>query len=439
MSEKPISMPNIDSVRWNTGPSAETKTEPTSGKKNTGYAFEDVPPYDEWNWEMHYYYQMLLHLQGIGIREFETLNDACTASDLEENHLCRIRRADDGGTFVPRNERFTTQILSPVTAAGSIDPDCVVTDGLFIYYAYGVNVYAINAETGASAWSYTAGVSPVTAMAVDGAGKVYIARSATTNNLQRLANDDGGVEETVSTGTAIVDIDANEWFVAIAQGSGIEIRQSSSLSTTLGTYSHGAAVAAVAVDEEYVYIGGTQGTGSFDVRKVRQNGTLISSRALNVPSGTPVVLDIVTDGEHVYVAVSSTDYGANAWMPWANTVAGWVKLNRWDLTEIAYSDGTAYFTGGKLRVDDHYVYHGNNSQSSYIYDKHTCAVLFGRTDGSIVEVDPVSYIMRLYNGGSNDKISRYDLDHNTRLLARTGNDTRKRPYHKILVPLGPML
>jgi outer membrane protein assembly factor BamB len=189
MAEKPIPMTDPDEIRWNTGPGAEPKVEPTSGKKNTGYALEDTPPYNEHNWLFNKYYDALRHLQGISIREFETLTEAASATDLVANDLFRIRRKDDGGSgYAPRAERFTTQFFAPVTAASGILPDCLVTDGRYIYYADGADVHAIDPETGVNQWSYTAGTGAVSCLCVDGAGNVYAGRSVTTNNLQRISS-----------------------------------------------------------------------------------------------------------------------------------------------------------------------------------------------------------------------------------------------------------
>jgi len=429
MAEKPISMPDIDSVRWNTGPSAETKTEPTSGKKNTGYAFEDVPPYDEWNWEMYNYYQMLLHLQGIGIREFTELDEAIAACD--ENEIFRIRRPDDGGGSVTRASRFSREIISGQAGAGSGAVVDIVTDGKYLYYAQGANVYAMDPQTGGTIWSYTTGAGNVTRLAVDGVSNLYVARNVATNNLQRVSTSSGTVLQSITVaGTNIVDVAANEWFVAVVATTNVYIYVATDLTTILGSYNFGGNLYAVCVDEYYAYIGGVR-TGGYDVRQVDYNGSALTPTTL--PIAATDVRALATDGEHIYVGTVAR---AAVTPQTEQDVNGSIfTIDRFGGRTVHYFDAGTLGTSGRLCVDDHYLY-GARLTNSGIFNKRTGAVqrsivrlIYDCDLVSMIGIDP----------STPADIYRIDLDHNTRLGIKVGNDCRKRPFHQLAIPLGRML
>lgn len=420
MSEFPSSLPDIFDIRWNTGPGAEMKTEPAEGEKDTGWAYKDKVPYEILNWLWNKYYEFLDWIFDQVPREFSSVKEGIDESaDLA---LFRVRQTVSNASLRCAHKVFTdTQ-----GTGGAVSISCMCICGRRIYYAQGANVYAADPEDGSNLWSHTTNSLTVNCIYTDGY-RVYVGRDTGTGaEIEALDPSDGTVKATVESASSIAALAANGVKLVVAYGSNIEVFSIAATSLTSdGTYGHGATVVAVAVDDRHAYIGGSRGTGNFDLRAISLS-TRTAQWSVALPTtATPTINGIATDGEVVYAVTDDvTTSGGSASLFAHGTING-----------EAIWDGLSGDDNYRVYVDDHYIVTVRDDGVSKLLcrrDHHTIRLIGAGTMQECWGLDPVGTIVT--NGGYD--FNRIYLGYATRLCQKADlTDIKRRPYFGLAIPI----
>lgn len=429
MGERPTDMPTINEVRWD--PTAGNQTEPTEGKKDVGWPLNSLVPFKELNWHWFKEWKFLDWLRQVAIREFSTLEGGITV--LSSPDTFRVH-APAAGLSARAEPIFNRQ--GSATTVAIID---VAGDGERIYYAQAGATYAAKPADGTDHgdWS-TNPYNPATAgdvqcLAADGR-YVYIVYvySATggDHEIHTLDPADGTLlsSQDQQGVTSYNKCRANGGSFVALTGNTILIYTVGAVGvlTYDGSYNHGAALAALGIDDQYAYIGGTQGSGNFDVRKIRlSTQTATWSVALPVTSA-PTINAIWTDGDLIYVATDEVTTTA----PYGSVSASVFALNPMIGTLVWHS-----FPGdtNELAGDDRWLYCTGSDLATRVLDKWSGQYIWTAPDSVTLLADGISLIA---TDGQYDLRRVYRGDP-TKLFQRVvGTDIHRRPFFNLAIPLG---
>lgn len=421
MSEVGGTRPDVPKLHWADGGTPNTTTEPNESKKDDGFPFEDVPPAAEENWWRKRTGEIANWIDGSFIREFSTLAEAIPF--ISAPRCFRVHPPD-----AAMNARGAT-VFSTQGTGGAVAVIDVATDGFYVFYAQGDTVYATSPASLTDEWSYQpVAASNIIDLFSDGF-RVYalIPYQAGDDEVYLLNPTTGakvvGISLVSSTYAALA---ANGVWLTVLVGNfayffdtldGTPVEQ--------GNYNHGATLAAVALDAENAYIGGTQGTGSFDVRAVKLS-TQAVVWSVAMPTTTAVtVKSIAADGDFVYVG---TDRKALT----AGGNANVFCLNRYTGAVVWTADLTVDDTNtNHIFVDDRFVYPSMGTQETYFLDKRNGQTVFYSTTLSGRDCDGLSVCGAATNNGA-----RIWRGNSTRVFMRAdGEDPNRRPFHKYAVPI----
>jgi len=318
----------------------QTKTEPTSGKKDLGWLYQDAPPFDEFNWRWERVWQTLDWLQGNAIRRFDELSHAIPYTQPAEHFIVQPDPINGLSDFPGALDL----IQSPGLSGGASTIWCIDVDGEALVYTQdnataGTDVHFVDPLTNSLTdplglgrfWSVY-GLNPTHAVSPNVAicgGDVWVVSELGGNSyLTILARANGAVTYgpvQIGTATSVAPRTRsalNGLFHVLANGNRVHLSYVGG--PGVYNYNHGAAVYAVDLDQDQVYIAGAL-SGGVAVRA-------LTAKTYGWPSVTPnplsavlwnwtpvptpfVARDICTDGEYVYVVGDHTTTGGqyNVW------------------------------------------------------------------------------------------------------------------------------
>lgn len=245
-----------DIIEW---ASSGTKTAPSSTRRAQGWQGGDIPPAEQQNQILSELTLWIEYLRGAGTHT--ALGDAY--DDLDAGETAIVNEYD--GTVIPGELRATGSAVS-----GALR--CISTGRYLI----------VSTNTTVS-----------TVLAAYDRDDITAAPTAITTTI---------------VSSAITGLACNGAYLVIIAGNQAECFAVGGSWTQQWTYDHGAALAAVAIDADNVYIGGASGTGS---RRVRGITLSTGSAAWSIDHGADVVA-LAADGRRCIIAAGPSSYATNA-------------------------------------------------------------------------------------------------------------------------------
>jgi hypothetical protein len=295
------------------------------------------------------------------------------------------------------------------------------------------------------------GATPA-AVEADGA-YAYVAWDTTTptGGLMTRHNRDTGV---INASNISLTSPAPENFIAangihVAVPSNTDVTVMENISDSLwnqvadATGIHGARIRTVAIDHEYVYIGGDRGTGNFDVRALQlpaPGGSAFPMTLIWSWSATPTPLTvrgIAADGERVYVVTDATVVGGVF-----NLFVLSRETNGTDGPQLCYQTliNAPGSTGGNARgvdVDDQYIYVRVTSNALAIVDKAGgCLLTYVQLGTSSVPPKATVDGRRVYwhDNGGDSLFSAWRGTAMRNFQRVKGDDNHRKPFNNLASP-----
>jgi hypothetical protein len=434
-------------TNWADGGGAYPSTDPGSGKRAIGWQPKDVPvtgPGEEIPAEGHNFLwrlgmEMLTWFRNLLPREWTELSEAINASSARD-----LLRVVPPGTGIV--SRGATVFSTASVATGVLTPKSIATDGLRVYYIAGtgnryvVAVSPVDGQDGAAGgvplWEINPHASiDCTALCCDGT-YVFFVLSGTVTGLQRVLASTGGNLQTAGAKLGHTKLRANGINVVGVKTGGVVDSWTVSTMADNWTKTPSTLLAAVAIDEDNTYVGGTRNTN--DVWAYT-NGSGAAVWSVTLDTNAPTVRDIAVDGDFVYVA---TDRFALA----AGGFGTLFCLERVSGTVLWVSDlGTNLH---QLAVDDAYILALDNvGDDLYILRKGQYGAAVGgagvvKLIGNIalgsndtLAVDGMSVFSN--DGATANRLKRISLGGPSKTFMRTNaGDLRARPLFPLAVPVG---
>ena len=355
---------NADDVPWGTSaiPPGYPQTDPGGSVRASGWADDQIPGHDEFNWLQNLWGAFLVWLRAFAPREWsdvwEGLTETSTTGDV-----FRVYGDADGP---PARDTSIFSVTNPATGTGLVRQ--TRTDGQWLFYFGGTGdayMLAISPRDGAKKWEYPIPTGAATAIDADGQYVYY-------------SNDNSGVlglRVHDRTSGAFIRAGGSDYDHAQLRGNGVYVCGVSPFGASgrIDFYTGlGASVTevfvdiasiglqALAVDADKVYVGGLS-SGAADVIAYTLSGSPANTWSANLPTTTTLPVNAIeTDGNVVYVA---TDRG---------TLTAGGSANLFALSPV---DGSVVWTadiGGsgvdlrKLAVDHRYIYCIDDSAEIYV-------------------------------------------------------------------------
>lgn len=362
MASERIPIPSESDYKWgtNTIPPGEAQTDPGASVRLNGWAFEQIPGHDEFNWLQHLWGEMFDWLKVSRVRQwadvFEGLQNTTEIGDL-------FQVSDKTGPLA----RGTSIFTAPGTAATGGPCLDLCTDGEQFYYRSGspnpVSLIAAKPSNGTELWEYVIGTGYASALHADGR-YVYYANAnvgvpglqvhdRTTGAFVRTGGAEYAMTQIRANGTQVVGINPNSAANRVVRYStlGGPLVENTVLT---GNTSN----AAVAVDADQIYVGGVRGAGN-DIYALTTG--LVTAWSINLPTvAAPTINAITTDGNVVYVGTDSAAH------------TGFGVTNLWALERITgqllwFADVGAGANISHLAVDHHYLYCVTSVSNLYVH------------------------------------------------------------------------
>lgn len=357
------------------------------------------------------------------IRAFSTLESGINVLEAEttstEGHTFQVGKST--GFEAPQSV-----VWSQVGDKTPLDILAIGTDGEFIYYAQGNFVIRASRSGLKLAERDLGGV--VNSLSVDGfavvAGTAAQA-GAEVYNLDRLTLADRA-SWPLEVGASITDLASDGNALVYVDGS-VSATTYSHAGALVATLGHGATVQAVAMDWQYIYVGGLV-SGGFQIRAfLRGGGGAIWSVAIQ--GGTPTIIEMVSDGERLFITTTTVnDVGHLSNIRCLRTFDG-VRLWR-TLTPNTDPADTVV-------VDEKYLYTGDANGQAYLFDKKT-----GDCVGAVAHTDSISQLAvdgdAIFMGGVEDGaigVIRWSRGNGTKQYVKADSaDINRRPFYNLAIP-----
>lgn len=436
MSERYPIPTDAAKVGWRTNPSGNTITEPNASKRADGYVFEEEVPYDELNWEMKLWGDLLLWLQGFSPREWSEIREGIEAASPPD--LFRVHQpASDNWA---RGEQAFG--LTPTSFVGR---SWVAGDGQRFYASSNAGRWAgLDPVDGSEDWNvntFSGGLVSLGKPAADGLN-VYIMGASAAVGLVLLDPSDGTERARGGTqyGGTACRIAANGAYAVVGQPGGnvTRIYYYDTLGGTpneTGFTDHGVAINDVAIDAEAAYFGGAPNGAVTPIRSHK-----LSDRTqiwfVNLPATTsaPTIYAIATDGNHVYVGTDRQQLTATS--AYVNLFC----LDRLDGSMLWAIDVQAPAMTDpveSLCIDDRYLYATTNGTEIWTHvidlSRPEPWPVWRIEDQQAEACDGISFAS--VTGTTTAPVYRnYWMDHTRTFQRVNGNDPSRAPFHNLAIP-----
>ena len=369
---KPI--PTSD-VQWAT---AGTKNDPGAGKRALGWIFQEVPPFDWFNWLDGEQGIWLDWLRQIGSRVFDTIRSALET--LSPGDYFRLAP----NSILP----FDNSPQTPMSTGSSAS--VLASDGFAVYVFDAVDreLFALNPDTGAILWSTTAANNPQAPVKLhtDGAIVALLFKNdGATNELWAFDAATGASLGSVAMAAATDGFDV----VCASEGNGAAGRR---IWYTDGTQLRrwdppgggpiveqaiGQVAKAITVNPNWVFVATTPGVGAgaATLRRYARRGTGPTTTSSMATATAREKIALASDGDHVY-SIAYGGFGVNAVVErWTGYADGTLNPSPWGGALTGFGGDPGVFIT-RIDVDDRYVYVKDGVGSQITLDKVSGGVLF---------------------------------------------------------------
>lgn len=300
--------------QWATGASDADLLEPTDEKRAAGWSFLDEPPHSTFN--------NLFNAWG----EWAKNHGDYGAHYLDALTMWRLMDEGNVGELMPAYSGVAPSYGPPFSVLAAVSRGGTATTvRSFAIGGLYIDPIATRDESEESV--------------IWGAAVVGRSGTDTVDILDHLSASILSTLAFTETVTTVLDVATNGRFVAVAHDDFLELFDCEDPRAPVFVYSydHGAALAAVAIDQDQVYIAGASGTGSATLRAFN----LVSSTPLASYDHGATVNGLAVDGVSVYI-------GGNA-----GTGGATVRRLERDVTTVLWSNPSAsVVTGGQVFDSD---------------------------------------------------------------------------------------
>lgn len=432
MAERNARPANSTKVPW---PAATYGTTDPASQRAAGWAPNEVPDNDEFNFLQKMWGEELVWLLGYLAREWADIEEA-GPTDMAVGELLAVVPPAAGANA--RGSAVFSGVTSGATGGGNIYHLC--TDGEYGYYVSGgggaaqTRIVKFDMSDGSLTEQVeTYAGNAISALAVDGAAVFTMGANAADPGLERWARADlDGPQVSAGTEYACTRLVCNGYYAAgIAPNSGAgKVVVYSDINGTLaedGTYDTASNMAAVAIDAENVYIGGTRST--YDVWAVVLSTRAHTWRTTLPTSSAPTISGIAVDGDRVYVCSDrvALTAGGNANLHCLDRMSGAVLWS-------ADIGSTSDLVG--LSLDDKYLYTSDGTTTFQVDKGNPPAVVQHMAAVGSVYENVADGVSLLAVDSPISSFSRYWTQPRGRKLfvRAVGTDRWRAPFHHIVVP-----
>ncbi len=394
--------------------------------------FKDVNPYGFMRESLGFKPNVNADVWANVVRRYTTLKDGISGTSYPENFVVEppITGLRENIDLMIREQNI----------GGANDIDHLCTDGLCVYYADGINIYCVDADTGTEKWSITL-ASAASEMCTDGR-YLYIAFDSSTDAVKIYGTHDGSELKTctITTGATCNGLASNGVRLIGAFGDIVyswEVDDASPISPDWNT-DHGANVQDVCIDDKYSYVAGNTAPDDADIRILHNvTGSEFSNIDLDQILDThPSVGWVKTDGERLYICMSRTQLQSST--EYASILAMSKPYNESSVMacDLIWSFDTGQ-NGWNIVVDDRSVcvnYNGYIWELNKV-DGHVKDFIDYGKDVILDDVDGISFFLREDSGTDYDYWVRISFTKNAVLYQRVRDtDISRRPFYKLAVP-----
>lgn len=313
MSERVSRPSEADKCNWASGGSAYPNADPGAPVRDVGYKPKDYPvagagaviPAEDHNFLWRLGMEMLSWLRDFVPREWTELSEGIAATTYR-------------GTFrvVPSGASKLSARLSKAWAKTSIasgvgNPSDICTDGARVYYYAGTGneyIVAMDAATTATKWVIQTPGNAVVAMTTDGYKVYSVSGAGNPGLLQRDVADGGNATAGTTTEYGHVKLRANGLTccgIAGNNGPGfVDMFDVDPPALRWSVDTTSPQLNALALDQQYVYVGGSRIGGSDVWAYDTVSGAPLWQSAVDA-NAPPSLNGICTDGDYVYVATDT--------------------------------------------------------------------------------------------------------------------------------------
>jgi hypothetical protein len=437
MAERVPIPTDYDKVTW--AASGGTKTDPGASPRATGWVFEQIPGYDEFNWLQNLWGGLLDWLRQLAGREWADMWEGISNTSAQNDQF-KVYHSTTG--LRPRGQSIFN-VTNPATGTGTVNQ--VATDGQYGYFFGGTGdayINRIDLAAGGQEQEYAIPTGAASALDADGLYVYYTNSNSGVTGL-RVHNRDtlaqvrvGGSEYDHglirSNGVWVVGISPNTGSGNMVFYTGLETTVTENKIVTAA-----AALSGLAIDETQVYSGDVLG----NVYAYTLAGTPVNSWTTALPSTTAASVNcLAADGNVVYVGTIEVILSASA--PASQSPNGNAVLWALDRTTGAPLWSRDFPSTNSvcvsLAVDQGYLYcYDSQDDTLNVFDiRSPEPSLFHKEENwgtGGLAADGVSIL------GSDDtdaKIRRsWFLRRGTQSFMRVnGNDPTRQPFHTLALP-----
>ena len=309
---------------WATAAAAGDLTSPTDEKRAKGWLFLDEPPYQTFN--------AMFNAWG----EWANNHASYGAHYVDMLALARFMGEGEVGELMPAYSGVAPTFGPPFSALDEV--------------SLGATAQTIRALAIGGLYVDPAATRDDSADSVLW-GAAVVDRS-TTDTVEILEHLAGSILATLTfsnTVTSITNVATNGRYVAVVHDDFVELFDCADprSPSSVMDYDHGAALAAVAIDQDRLYIAGASGTGSATVRSFPLDGTATPLVSYNHGA---TVNGLAVDGSSVYIGGNAGTGSAIVRKLTRDLVAVWSNPSAAVVANASHftTDGTELFSGGEV-------------------------------------------------------------------------------------------
>jgi hypothetical protein len=403
-----------DNLRWaTTAAQGVDYIEPVGAKLNSGWVFQDVPPYHTLNWFYRLAALMIAWLTAWRIRAFDSLESGI--SEVDDGHMFIVGRP--GGYTAPLSQVWG------VSGGGSPTvPEGISCDGEGVFYFQGSTVYRASRTTGADVVSRDLGVQ-VNCVVSDGAFLLCVTNANAGSEVRLL--DRATLADVapfpLGSGNNTDHCATNGQLYITAVGSSADLYNSGG---SAGSVAHGSNISALGIDW----------SGFYTASGVNIKGWDLGFSLLWTASypGLSAGRSFATDGTQVFLAC---DVGTSSGGETFNVISLDRETGRINWIAGAPDPGSAIDAVAAC-ADDRWLY---VAAGQYVHklDKTTGQTVATYDHGNTItglSCDGDGLFISGADGGGLTHLRRLNTGNGSRMFIKTTGTDGFRPFAKLAIP-----